>query len=303
MSDLFTVRDVARLFDLQEARLRYWAQTGFVGPSVRRGARAFYSFQDLLSVKVAKDLLDGGMPLQRVRKNLDALRSALPHVDRPLSSLRICSYGDQLVVVGEDQAAFEPATGQLVLSLAVSALTTQIAKVLSFPDKPKGQASPPVSTSTDSAYAAFLEGLAAESQDDLDRAEECFRRAIFLDERMAAAWTDFGSILERKGQRGQARDAFEKALALDPEQPEARYNLANLLADVGEVDLAVAEYRRVIAACPELADAHYNLALLYQRADKPGLAAIHLRKYLDLDSDSEWAGKAREMLDSLAEKC
>src|SRR4029434_9139379 len=82
---LYSVRDVARIFGLHERRLRYWAQTGFVGPSQRQGGRALYTFEDLIGVKVAKELLDGGLPLQRVRRNLDALRSALPEVTRPLA--------------------------------------------------------------------------------------------------------------------------------------------------------------------------------------------------------------------------
>src|SRR5205085_2259922 len=76
------VKDVARLLDVQEARLRYWAQTGFVGPSIRREGRFFYSFQDLIGVKAAKELLAHGLPLQTVRKNLDALRAALPSSTR-----------------------------------------------------------------------------------------------------------------------------------------------------------------------------------------------------------------------------
>src|SRR5262245_39513821 len=114
---LYSLKDVAELFALQEARLRYWAQTGFVGPSVRRGSRFFYTFEDLIGVKVAKELLDGGLPMQRVRKQLDALRTALPGVERPLARLRICSDGNDVVVVTDD-LAFQPASGQTVMSFA-----------------------------------------------------------------------------------------------------------------------------------------------------------------------------------------
>ncbi|HLT38325.1 MAG TPA: helix-turn-helix domain-containing protein, partial [Enhygromyxa sp.] len=62
---LYTAAEVARLFELPESRVRYWSQTGFITPSVRQGARRFYTFQDLISIKVAKELLDAGLPLQR----------------------------------------------------------------------------------------------------------------------------------------------------------------------------------------------------------------------------------------------
>src|SRR5262249_22173695 len=106
--------DAAQIFGLAEPGLRYWAQTGFVGPTVRQKGRFYYNFQDLLSLKTAVALLDAGLSVQRVRKNLEALRRRLPEVGKPLAQLRICSDGDELVVLADD-AAFEPASGQLVL--------------------------------------------------------------------------------------------------------------------------------------------------------------------------------------------
>ena len=68
MIELYSIRDVSRILAVQESRLRYWMQTGFVGPTVRKGGRFYYTFPDLVAVKAAKDLLETGMTLQRVRK-------------------------------------------------------------------------------------------------------------------------------------------------------------------------------------------------------------------------------------------
>lgn len=301
----FTVREVARIFDLQEARLRYWAQTGFVGPSVRRGHRAFYTFEDLLAVKMAKELLEAGLPLQRVRKNLDALRAALPQLDRPLTRLKIACDGDRVVVVADD-VAFEPTTGQLRLQFDVASLDARIAEVLELPrgaGQISGRGAEPTSPAAEppppTAYAAFQQGLRAEDAGDAARAEALYRRALDADASFAAAWTNLGNVLAARGARGEAREAYERALALDPEQPEARFNLANLLADVGEIDLALAECRRVTTICPEFADAHYNLALLYARVGSIPQAKSHLLRYLELDGESEWADRARAFLAEL----
>ena len=89
MTELYSIKDVARIFGLQESRLRYWLQTGFITPSVRRGGRHFYTFSDLVSVKTAIELLDAGLSMQRVRKNLIALRQVLPDDDQPMARLRI----------------------------------------------------------------------------------------------------------------------------------------------------------------------------------------------------------------------
>src|SRR5439155_5657769 len=78
MIELYSIRDVSRILAVQEARLRYWMQTGFVGPAVPTGGRFYYTFNYLIAVKAAKDLLATGMTLQRVRKNVEALKQALP---------------------------------------------------------------------------------------------------------------------------------------------------------------------------------------------------------------------------------
>jgi tetratricopeptide (TPR) repeat protein len=284
VSGLYSIPDAAQIFGLGEARLRYWAQTGFVGPSVRQRGRFYYSFQDLIALKTAIGLVDRGVSMQRVRRNLEALRRRLPEIDRPLAQLRICSDGDELVVVADD-AAFQPASGQLVMSFAVR----QLAGLLERRPPPAAPADEPT---PETAYACFEAGV--DEADDA-RAERLFERALALDPALAAAWTNLGNIHERRGERGAARSAYEKALALDPEQPEARYNLANLLADLGAVDLALAEYRRVCAAAPGFADAHFNLALALLRVGAITQARAHLARYLELDGEGDWAERARTL--------
>lgn len=305
MSDAYSIKEVARLFSLQEARLRYWAQTGFVGPSLRRSGRAYYTFQDLVGVKVAKELIDSGLPLQRVRKNLDALRTALPLIERPLSRLRVCSDGDRLVVL-ENDIAFEPQSRQLVMSFALEQLTAEIAEVLVHPAQAKPAAVPAAARAVrhdsppkDSPYALFRAGGRAEEANEGMAAESHYRRALELDPSFAAAFTNLGNVLVRRQALGEARECYEKALFLDPEQPEARYNLANLLFDLDDADSALAEYQRVVAACPEFSDAHFNLGLLCAKLGDRRSAERHLTLYLEADPESDWAARARECLAGL----
>ena len=74
----------AKILDIAESKLRYWAQVGFVGPSGRRGGKPVFSFQDLVSVKAAKELVDRGFKAAEIRKAIEGVRAALPHLDRPL---------------------------------------------------------------------------------------------------------------------------------------------------------------------------------------------------------------------------
>src|SRR5204863_6133603 len=89
------------------------AQVGFVGPSMRRGGKPHYSFQDLVSVKAAKELTDRGFKPAEIRKAIEEVRATLPHVDRPLDRMRVAFDGAKLVVVDEGNA-FESSGRKLV---------------------------------------------------------------------------------------------------------------------------------------------------------------------------------------------
>jgi tetratricopeptide (TPR) repeat protein len=316
VTELYIIKDVARIFALQESRLRYWMQTGFVGPTVRKGGRFYYTFTDLVGVKAAKDLLAAGIPLTKVRKNLECLRQVLPTEASPVSRLRICSDGETVVAVADD-VAFEPATGQIVMAFALPALAGHVAEVLALPTaKPTFAAAAPAnddavpapvedeateSTEVGSrAYRAFLDGCAAEDKSDLVTAEHLYRQALELQPSFASALTNLGNLVYRRGDATTARALYEQALDHDPGQPEGRYNLANLLEDLGETELAIAELRRVCVTAPDFADAHYNLGLMLARVGGTEQASRHLERYLELDGRSEWASKARGFLAQLA---
>ncbi|MDB4967857.1 MAG: transcriptional regulator, MerR family [Myxococcales bacterium] len=278
MKQAYTSRDVAQIVGISESRVRYWAQTGVVGPSDRANGRAVYTFQDLVGVRAAKELLDGGVTLQRARKNLDALRAQLG-VDRPLSKLRVRSDGESLIV-SDGETTFEPTTGQLVLDFTLDDLSGQLA-AFSAPVAP----APTANNRAESAWAWFVEGGDCEARGEDDRALIAYGKALEGDPALAAAHTNVGNLLYRRGERGEARGHYDKALALDPEQPEARYNLANLLDDVGDGGGARMEWYRVVTACPEFADAHYNLALACARDGDAAAARFHLSRYLALCPD------------------
>jgi len=312
VTELFSVKDVARIFGLQESRLRYWIQTGFISPSVRRSGRLFYTFQDLISVKTAVELLDAGLSMQRVRKNLEALRAALPNVSQPITRLRICSDGDAVVAV-DDDVVYEPASGQVVMAFAVATLSDRVAEVLSLPKpkpkpksqpqpaapKPRADEDPTIACERPTAYGYFLDGCEAEDDGNFKMAEECYRRALNLEPSIAAAHTNLGNIYYERGDFSGARNAFEQALELEPAQPEARFNLGNLLEDLGETELAIAELRRVCSMSPSFADAHYNLGVLLAKVGGVAQAKEHIQRYLELDASSEWADRSRNFLAAL----
>jgi len=314
--EFYSVRDAARLFGLADSRLRYWIQTGFLRPSVRQGGRFYYTFADLVGIKAAVELLGAGVPMGRVRRALDGLRSSLPAGVAPTSRLRVLSDGETLVAI-EDGAAYEAHSGQLIMSFAVSSLGGHLARLGSVQGDsppaaafaPAERAASPVPQALDpgvgdatepyaapSPYQHFLAGCRAEEAGDLERAETCYREAIELEPSLAAAHTNLGNLAHRRGASSDARRAYQRALDLDPDQPEARFNLANLLDEMGETDLALAELLAVCSRHPSFADAHYNLGLLLYRLGGMAQARHHLSHYVALDPRSEWSLRARELL-------
>ncbi len=315
MIELYSIRDVSRILAVQEARLRYWTQTGFVGPTVRKGGRFYYTFCDLLAVKAAKDLVATGMTLQKVRKNVDALKKALPDDTHPATKLRVCCDGETIVALADD-IAFQPIGGQIVMAFNVPSFGEHVSQVLAMPRvdpnavAQRGTSSdgaphevtdnPTEANGGTTAYRYFVEACAAEDRGESETAEHLFRQAIDLEPNMAAALTNLGNLIYRQGELEDARKLYDRALEHDPSQPEARYNLANLLEDLGETDLAIAELRRVCAAAPEFADAHYNLGIMLAQVGGTAQAKQHLERYLELDTGSDWATHARVFLDQIA---
>jgi DNA-binding transcriptional MerR regulator len=317
----YTFAGVAKILEISESKLRYWSQVGFVGPSVRRGGKQLFNFQDLVSVKAAKELADRGFKAGDVRKALEAVRASLPHIARPLDRIRVSFDGKALVVV--DEGGAYDVSGQRVFDFGLGDLARRITDVdgsarvllvtpLSGTGEDAGNdaittGAAPGGAPRRSAYDWFVEGTRMESRADLpdgdEQAARAYRRALALDPGLAPAHTNLGNIAYRAGDRVRARDSFQTALALDPDQPEARFNLANLILEEGDLELAVAELRRVLQIVPEFADAHFNLAVALERLGGRAAARAHLERYIKLEPEpaAPWAEQARALIEKLAD--
>src|SRR5919199_118488 len=89
----YRVPEVCKIVGISYRQLDYWARTGLVRPSVRdaggSGTQRLYSFQDLLQLKVVKNLLDAGVALPQIRKAIDYLREN----KQPLHAVTLMSDG------------------------------------------------------------------------------------------------------------------------------------------------------------------------------------------------------------------
>src|SRR5690606_38025473 len=69
---------VCKIVGISYRQLDYWTTTGLVTPSVRNaegsGSQRLYSFDDIVLLKVIKNLLDTGISLQRIRTAIEFVR-------------------------------------------------------------------------------------------------------------------------------------------------------------------------------------------------------------------------------------
>ena len=101
--------------------------------------------------------------------------------------------------------------------LALSATLALSAAVVSAPRPALAQSA--------QAKAAYDEGIRFKQAKDHKAAAGAFERALQLDGRYAAAWTELGNSRLALGQTDSAIEAFQSALAIDPNDQTARYNV------------------------------------------------------------------------------
>ena len=289
VTDLFSRREVAKLLDVSETRLRSLDQAKIVSPSGQRGKQRAYTFQDLIALRATRELLARKIRLRDVALAIGALRQALPQVTRPLQELRIVGDGRRVVVRAED-GSFEPLTGQMVLDFQVQSLRDDVVRVLR---------SDGGRMNAHTAYELYVQASTLdEDPATFDQAEELYGRAIRLDPSLAIAYTNLGNIRFRRGDELGAEALYRRGIEVDPHQPEAHYNLGYVMLERGNARAATAYFERAIEGDPRFADAHFNLAMAWEQAGERGRARPHWRKYLDLEPSGTWADVAREHLRS-----
>lgn len=116
----FRVPEVCRIVGISYRQLDYWARTELVTPSIRdahgSGTQRLYSFQDLVTLRVIKRLLDAGVSLQRVRKAVEYL----DEIDVQASGVTIFSDGKGVYQADSPEAVIDLLNkGQGVFAIAV----------------------------------------------------------------------------------------------------------------------------------------------------------------------------------------
>lgn len=266
----FSTREVAEVLGLPSSKILSWARSGLLTPE--RGPRGayYFSFQDIVLLRAAKDLLDSAVPTRRVREALKALREQLP-VGRPLSAVHISAAGDR-VLVRDDEAVWEPDSGQLALDFSVAEVAQRVEPIARRAMSAEGSA--PEMTADDWYDTALdLEAV------DIGSAKAAYDRALAVDSNHTEAHVNLGRLLHEEGALSEAEDHYRVAAAADPENGRPLYNLGVVLEDQGRSDDAIQAYRGALEVEESLAVAHFNLSRLHEERGDNEDALAHLAAY------------------------
>jgi tetratricopeptide (TPR) repeat protein len=223
------------------------------------------------------------VPANRLRRSLAALHQKLSEVQSPLTELRICSNGKD-VIVERAGARLEPLSGQFVLNFDTREL---VDKVRVMPERSAGD--------------WFALGLEHDSDPATRReAVAAYERALAIEPGHVDALINLGMLSYDQADLQKAMECFKRAVELAPENAVARFNLGSVLDEVGELQEARQQLRMAVRLNPGYADAHYNLAFVCEKLASPTEARQHWTLYIKLDPSSTWCDYARRRLSSLS---
>lgn len=264
----YSTREVSELLELSERIIRDIAR-GVLDADRGDNKHYRFSFQDIVVLRTAKELVNAGVQRSRINKSLFQLQARLPR-NRPLTALRISGDGGAVVIRDEDQV-YNPESGQIHFNFAVSDLAGEVAPLAR---KAAEDAESSEQLTSDDWFDLGVD-LEAVSPED---APAAYHRALELDPEHSDAHVNLGRLLQEVGEYDAAEDHYHQALEADRENVLAAFNLGTLLEDVGRIHDAIGAYKKAAS----FADAHYNLSRLYELVGQHTEALKHLKTYRNL---------------------
>jgi tetratricopeptide (TPR) repeat protein len=266
----YSARHAAQLIGLPESAVRSCIRDGLVGAAGTVPAQL--SFRDLAALRTVKALVDAGIPLARVRKELVRIQEA---TGAELAELTIEARGGTIHVRGTSDAA----PGQLAFhfdrppALAASGELREL---------PKPAESPAPQFALPATADQWLDRARDLEEREPAAAIDAYRRSLVLRPECTEAWINLGRLHADSSDPASAHDCFRSALELDPDEPTIYYNLGVLAQDAGKEADAIALYHRALELDPHLAEAHYNLATLFDQTGDSRAAIRHINEYRKL---------------------
>ena len=274
----FSPEEVQRILGLSAKQLDQWERLRLVSPR-KEAAEPYYDFRDLIGLRTVKQLLENGVPANRLQRAVDALREKLSKVQAPLAELRVVSDGKD-VMVERGGSRLDPLSGQFVLNFEIREIGERVRVITQR-----------------SADDWFNAALAYDSDTSTrSQASQAYDLAVQTDPQNIEALLNGGTLAFESGNLEKAADYFRRAIALDPENALAHFNLGSVLDDLGELEGARKHLRQAVRLDPNYPDAHYNLAYVCEKLRAFPEAREHWQTYIQLDPANPSTAYARHRL-------
>jgi len=295
----YSTSEVAELVGLKATQVRHYVRRDLLVP--RRGLRGEFrfSFQDVVMLRSAKELLDADVPVRRANRVLLDLKARNAEASRPLSSMRVQAEGTR-VVVQEGNNAWDAESGQGSLPfLFDDPVSTEDAptpsKIATFsilgPDSVSGPAADTASNPGHDPATDPQDSIAADSGEGLGGFED-FATHVETESGASAGYPD---PQQRDRQRRDAALKLLETLRLSGlTAAENSFSKTSSTSDVASVPTPAADDpdsgqkagQQPLGPVPEVgqltSDDWYNLALDLEEAD-PDKAPPAYRQALSLN--------------------
>ena len=264
----YTLKSIEKMLGLGRGVIASIIHAGFVTPS--RGARNEYrfSFQDVVLLRTAHDLMAANIPSRRMLRSLKQLKAKLPK-ELPLSGLRIAAIGKD-VVVRDGDAQWAAESGQLLMDFEIAHEGGAVTFLTRDPE--------PAEDVVSDADLWFARAEALEAK-DIAAAEKAYRRALEYAPDHTDAYVNLGALLCEAGRCAEAVKLYDIAIRHCPQAPLLYFNRGIALEERNRYADALKSYERCIELAPDLADAHYNAARLYEKSGQAQKAVRHYSAY------------------------
>ena len=262
----FSTRAAARILAVSPDRIRYWVRRRLVRPS-GRGRRYRFVFNDLLMMRMAKELLPSRRHLEPFQRCFDKAR-AFFDPGRPVTSLKLES-ADGRIIVRDGEILFEAESGQLLLRFESKRRTGKV-------EERFGPAR---------VRERFEEAKRIAESDPL-RALMLYSELVGREPRNFELHLRMASLLEREGDIAGAIRHLLGAAVVSPANAEVHLRLGILYRKREENDNALQSFVRAAECDPLSIEAHRHLAELYEQMGRRRDALRHLSTIHRLNRDS-----------------
>lgn len=267
------IGDVRKRYGIHRRLITEMVRGGFVQP--QRGAKREYrfSFQDIVLLRMAQELIRSGIAPKKTSRFLLRLRERMPAI--PAAGLRFSTAGRDIVI--RENGSLCTIDGQMILDFDSDPHTAAPAPVVAL------QAAGTPHAIRLSAEAVYRAALALEPTQPLQAVQHYFK-VIHIDQTYAAAYVNLGCLLIDGGNYAEADIVLKEGIEHCPDNALLHFNLGIVFEETGKPASALARYRHAIDLKPAFADAHYNAARLCETLGHAKAALRHLNAYRRLES-------------------